>query len=97
MHYVHSEAILATRELLPGTHLLDSDSVDADFLVTAQTQHQIAVVGPAFGSYSRQRREGEGYDLQAFVIDCGRPSGRAVPRARPASIGGLDTMSRAIP
>jgi transposase len=49
--------------------LLDSGYVDADLLVTAQTQHQIDVMGPPFGSYSRQRREGEGYDLQAFVID----------------------------
>jgi transposase len=60
---------LAQRELLPGTHLLDSGYVDADLLVTAQTQHQIDVIGPPFGSYSRQRREGEGYDLQAFVIN----------------------------
>jgi transposase len=60
---------LAQRELLPGTHLLDSGYVDADLLVTAQTQHQIDVMGPPFGSYSRQRREGEGYDLQAFIID----------------------------
>jgi transposase len=60
---------LAQRELLPGTHLLDSGYVDADLLVTAQTQHQIDVMGPPFGSYSRQRREGEGYDLQAFVIN----------------------------
>jgi transposase len=60
---------LATRELLPGTHLLDSGYVDADFLVTAQTQHQIDVVGPAFGSYSRQHQTGLGYDLQAFLLD----------------------------
>jgi DDE family transposase len=60
---------LAQRELLPGTHLLDSGYVDADLLVTAQTQHQIDVMGPPFGSYSRQRWEGEGYDLQAFAID----------------------------
>jgi transposase len=59
----------AQRDLLPGTHLLDSGSVDADLLVTAQTMHQIDVVGPPFGSYSRQRRAGEGYDVQAFVID----------------------------
>jgi transposase len=55
--------------LLPGTHLLDSGYVDADLLVTAQTSHQVDVVGPPFGSYSRQRRAGQGYDLQAFVID----------------------------
>jgi transposase len=60
---------LADRNLLPGTHLLDSGYVDADLLVTAQTMHQIDVVGPPFGSYSRQRRAGQGYDLQAFVID----------------------------
>ena len=60
---------LADRDVLPGIHLLDSGYVDADLLVTAQTQHQIDVIGPPFGSYSRQRREGRGYDLQAFVIE----------------------------
>jgi transposase len=60
---------LAQRDLLPGTHLLDSGYVDADLLVTAQTSHQVDVVGPPFGSYSRQRRAGQGYDLQAFAID----------------------------
>ena len=60
---------LADRDLLPGTHLLDSGYVDADLLVTAQTRHQIDVVWPPFGSYSRQRRAGQGYDLQAFVLD----------------------------
>jgi transposase len=58
---------LAARELLPGTHLLDSGDVDADFLVTAQRQSHIDVVGPAFGSYSRQHHTGQGYDLQAFL------------------------------
>jgi transposase len=60
---------LAARDLLPGTHLLDSGYVDADFLVTAQTEHQVDVVGPAFGSYSRPHQTGQGYDLQAFVLD----------------------------
>src|SRR5918999_2319037 len=57
---------LAERDVLPGTHVLDSGYVDADLLVTAQTPHQIDVVGPPFGSYSRQRRGGEGDYLQAF-------------------------------
>ena len=60
---------LATRDLLPGTHLLDSGYVDADFLGTAQRQHQIDVVGPPFGSYSWQHQIAHGYDLQAFVLD----------------------------
>jgi len=49
--------------------VLDSGYVDADFLVTAQRQYQIEVVGPAFGSYSRQHQTGQGHDLQAFVLD----------------------------
>jgi transposase len=60
---------LAARDLLPGTHVLDSGYVDAEFLVTAQRQHSIDVVGPAFGSYSRQHQTGPGYDLQAFVLN----------------------------
>jgi transposase len=60
---------LAQRDLLPGVHLLDGGYVDAELLVTAQTAHQIEVVGPPFGSYSHQRRAGQGYDLQAFVIE----------------------------
>jgi transposase len=60
---------LARRDLLPGSHVLDSGYVDAELLVTAQTPHQIDVIGPPFGSYSRQWRAGEGDDLQAFVLD----------------------------
>ncbi len=60
---------LAQRDLLPGTHLLDSGYVDADLLVTAQTHHQIDVVGPPLGSYSWQYQTGQGDDLQAFVLD----------------------------
>jgi transposase len=60
---------LAQRDLLPSTHLLDGGDVDAELLVTAQTEHQIDVVGPTFGSYSRQRLEGPGYDLSAFGVD----------------------------
>jgi transposase len=67
---------LADRDLLPGTHLLDSGYVDSQLLVTAQTQHAIDLVGPPFGSYSRQRSAGRGYDLHAFVIDWEREQAR---------------------
>jgi transposase len=60
---------LANRDLLPGTHLLDGGYVDAELLVTAHTQHQIDVVGPPFGSSSRQHLSGQGYDVGAFTID----------------------------
>jgi DDE family transposase len=67
---------LAARDLLPGTHVLDSGDVDADFLVTAQRQHHIDVVGPAFGSYSRQHQTGQGDDVQAFVLNWEARQGR---------------------
>jgi hypothetical protein len=74
---------LADRDLLPGTHVLDSGDVDADFLVTAQTPHQIDVVGPPFGSSSRQWREGKGDDLQALVID-GEAQQAPCPQGHPS-------------
>jgi Transposase DDE domain len=60
---------VAARDLLPGTHVRDSGDVDADFLVTAQTPHQIEVVGPAFGAYRRPHHTGQGDDWQALVLD----------------------------
>jgi transposase len=63
------ELDLATRDLLPGTHLLDSGYVDAQLLDSAQRLHQIDVIGPPFGSYSRQHRAGQGYGVDAFTLD----------------------------
>ena len=37
---------LAGRDLLPGQQLFDAGYVDAELLVTAQSQHQMEVVGP---------------------------------------------------
>ncbi len=58
---------LAQRDLLPGTHLVDTGYVDADLLVSAQSQHHIDVVGPPLASYSHASRTG--YGLETFVLD----------------------------
>ena len=63
------EQDLAKRDLLPGSHLMDSGYVVADLLVSAPRDHQIDVVGPALSSSSRQGREGRGYDVHSFAID----------------------------
>jgi transposase len=60
---------LAQRDLLPGTHLVDRGYVDAALLVTAQSQHHIDVVGPPLASTSPQSRSGQGYGLEAFILD----------------------------
>ncbi len=58
---------------------MDSGYVASHFLVHAQTQHQVDVVGPPFGSYSRQYKAGQGYDLHALVIDWDRTSVKWTP------------------
>jgi hypothetical protein len=63
------EQDVADRDLLPGSHLVDSGYVVAELLVNGPRKHQIDVVGPPLGSSSRQHRENLGYDLNAFVID----------------------------
>ncbi len=60
---------LAQRDLLPGTHLVDTGYVNAEFLVTAQSQYHIDVVGPPMASYSHQSQSGHGYGLDAFELD----------------------------
>ena len=60
---------LAQRDLLPGTHLVDTGYVNAAFLVTAQSEHHIEVVGPPMGSYSHQSQAGQGYGVEAFELD----------------------------
>lgn len=60
---------LAQRDLLPGTHLVDTGYVNAAFLVTAQSEHHIDVVGPPMGSYSHQSQAGQGYGVEAFELD----------------------------
>ena len=66
---------LADRDLLLG-YTYSTAAMDADLLVTAQTPHQIDVVGPPFGSYSRQSREGKGYTTCRPLSSIGRPSRR---------------------
>jgi transposase len=66
---------LAQRDLLPGTHLVDSGYVDAEFLVTAQS-HQIDVVGPLSSNSGWQSRAATGYGLDAFELDWEAESAR---------------------
>src|SRR5215468_1579526 len=60
---------LAQRDLLPGQQLFDSGYVDAELLVTAQSRHQIEVVGPLSANSGWQSRAATGYGLEAFELD----------------------------
>src|SRR5499426_1152912 len=60
---------LAGRDLLPGQQLFDAGYVAAELLVTAQSQHQIEVVGPLSANSGWQSRAATGYGLEAFELD----------------------------
>lgn len=60
---------LAAKDLLPESHFLDAGYTDAELLVTAQTQHQIDLVGPMVSDASWQAKANQGYDLAHFQID----------------------------
>jgi transposase len=60
---------LAGRDLLPGQQWFDAGYVDAELLVTAQSQHQIEVVGPLSANSGWQSRAATGYGLEAFELD----------------------------
>jgi transposase len=63
------QAELVAKGLPPTEHLLDGGYVDAEFLVTSQHTHQIAVTGPVSEDHSWQARTQTGYDLAAFTLD----------------------------
>jgi transposase len=60
---------LATHDLLPTEHLVDSGYTDADLLVTSRTQHTIDLVGPLAVDGSWQAKAAQGYDLSQFAVD----------------------------
>jgi transposase len=60
---------LVDKGLAPATHLADAGYVDADLLVTSQTQHGIELLGPVRPDVSWQAKAGQGFDLAAFIVD----------------------------
>lgn len=62
-------AALANKGLLPGEHFVDAGFVDADVLVTSQSEQQVEVIGPAPQDTRWQARAGEGFDVACFTLD----------------------------
>lgn len=60
---------LAARDLLPATHLRDAGYMDGDELVTAQTQYDVALIGPVAEDLSWQARAGAGFAAAQFRLD----------------------------
>lgn len=60
---------LATRDLLPGEHYLDSGYPSADLLVSSLTDHGVRLITPMLADTSPQARAGQGFDRSQFTID----------------------------
>ncbi|MGH8068232.1 MAG: transposase [Candidatus Entotheonellia bacterium] len=60
---------LATKALLPTTHLVDAGSIDATLLVGSPRTHQIELIGPVRTEVSWQARAGQGYDISGVAVD----------------------------
>jgi transposase len=60
---------LATKNLAPGRHYLDSGYLSAALVVSEATRHGITLIGPLRADHSAQARAGHGYARADFTID----------------------------
>jgi transposase len=60
---------LAQKSLLPSQHIVDTGYLDAEFLVTAQTQHQVELIGPTRSDVRWQAKAGNGLAASDFQVD----------------------------
>jgi transposase len=62
-------AALQQRDLLPGTHIVDTGFLDADLFVKSWDDYGVDLLGPTRLDYHWQARAGAGFDAQHFPID----------------------------
>jgi transposase len=60
---------LKARELLPGTHLVDTGFLDAELMVTSKAEYSVDLLGPARPDVKLQAKRGEGFDAASFMVD----------------------------
>jgi transposase len=62
-------AALAEAELLPRTHLVDTDYVEAKRLIESRETYGMDLCGPTPGNHRWPSQQGRGFDLASFQID----------------------------
>ncbi len=62
-------AALAEKDLLPSQHIVDAGYIDADLLVTSESDYGIELCGPVHEDNSWQAAAQQGYDAGHFAID----------------------------
>jgi len=72
-------AHLAEKQLLPSTHLLETAYVNADNLVSSETEYQVDLYGKVPPDTSWQARNKTGFALSCFAIDWEQEKVRCPP------------------
>jgi DDE family transposase len=62
-------AALQQRDLLPGTHIVDTGFLDAQLFIESRVDYGVDLLGPTRLDYHWHAREGAGFDVQHFPID----------------------------
>jgi transposase len=78
---IHAD--LQRRDLLPGTHIVDTGFLDAALLVTSKDDDGVELLGPTRHDYQWQARERTGFAAEYFQLDWERE--RATCPAGPTS------------
>jgi transposase len=65
-------AALEQRNLLPGTHIVDTGFLDAELLVKSPEPYGVDLLGPTRLDDHWQARAGNGFDAQHFPMDWGQ-------------------------
>lgn len=60
---------LALKDLLPAEHLMDTAYVDAQHLVSSQSNYEIDLIGPVSPDVSWQASAQQGFDISCFGVD----------------------------
>jgi transposase len=63
---------LATKDLLPSKHLVDTGYVDADQLVASARDHGVALIGPTLKDNQWQAKTEGAFTIQDFTLDWDR-------------------------
>lgn len=62
-------ASLASQNLLPSKHIVDTGYLDAELLVQSQEQYQVELVGPTRSNHQWQSKEAKGFAADDFNVD----------------------------
>lgn len=60
---------LASKELLPGEHIVDAGYVDSELLISSKADHEVEVLGPVRPNTSWQAKTPGAYDISQFTVD----------------------------